>query len=269
MPPEPRYEEPFYWWGPGWEPPARFELVHLLRDGAIEPDAAALLWAGLVRHQSIVVIGGPGGIGKSTLLASLLELAPRSSRSIYLRGCYETFAFLDDASLDPEHTLLLANEISPHLPIYLWGPAVSRALDAVRQGFALLATAHASSVTEFVATLTGSPLRLAARSVALLDLVVLLEASAEHRSGRCVSGIWRLGEAAQGITVEQQWASGMSDISHGDSKPPTITNPPRAPSRELDVRTRLLIDLRTGICEQLPEEDDVRKLVEGSLRNDE
>jgi hypothetical protein len=135
------------------------------------------------------------------LLTALLELLPESTRRVYLRGCFETFAFLADPAVRAGQTALLINEISPHLPVYLWGPAVGRALALATSGFALLTTAHAGSVHEFVGALTGSPLRLPATDIAAIEFVTLLEASKESASGRQVRGLWRLRRTRDGLTI--------------------------------------------------------------------
>jgi type IV secretory pathway ATPase VirB11/archaellum biosynthesis ATPase len=155
-----RYEEPFAWWGPGWPAPAPRGIDDLLRDESIDSWTAANLWAALARRYSLVVVAGASGVGKTTLLTALLEFLPPGTRRVYLRGCFETFAFLSDPTIDPHETALLINEISPHLPVYLWGPAVGRILEAPERGFQLLATAHANSVLDLVGALTGSPLHI-------------------------------------------------------------------------------------------------------------
>ena len=80
----------------------------------------------------------------------------------------------------------MINEISPHLPVYLWGPPVERVLEAAQRGFMLLATAHADSVHDLVRALTGSPLHIRAAQIAAFELVVVLERDEEKQSGRRV-----------------------------------------------------------------------------------
>ncbi len=175
MSPEPRYEEPFAWWGPGWQAPARRGIADLLRDETIDCRTAANLWAALARRQSVVVVSGASGVGKTTLLTALLDFLPPDTRRVYLRGCFETFAFLTDSTINPRETALMINEISPHLPVYLWGPAVERILETAQRGFMLLATAHADSVHDFVGALTGSPLHIRAAQTAAFEFVVVLD----------------------------------------------------------------------------------------------
>ena len=57
----PRYDEPFFWWGPGWDTPDTRGVRDLLRDGTIDPWTAAQLWAGLARRRSVVVVAETGG----------------------------------------------------------------------------------------------------------------------------------------------------------------------------------------------------------------
>ena len=90
----PRYEEPFAWWGPGWQAPAPRDIADLLRDETIDAWTAANLWAALARRQSLAVVAGESEVGKTTLLTALLDFLPPNTRRVYLRGCFETFAFL-------------------------------------------------------------------------------------------------------------------------------------------------------------------------------
>src|SRR5918997_3879070 len=183
MSPEPRYEEPFAWWGPGWQVPEPRDIAELLRDETIDSWTAANLWAALARRRSLAVVAGESEVGKTTLLNALLDFLPLGTRRVYLRGCFESFAFLSDPAIDPTQTALLINEISPHLTVYLWGPAVGRVLEATQRGFTLLATAHADSVQEFLGALTGSPLRIPLAQAAAFEFVAVMKRNETSRSG--------------------------------------------------------------------------------------
>ena len=199
------YDEPFAWWGAIWSPPRERTVVDLITDGVLSAKLAGLLWALLARRASIVVAAGPSGAGKTTLLTALLDFLPPDTRRLYLRGCYESFGFLEDPTIDPARTVLLVNEISAHLPTYLWGPAVRRVFAAAGRGFGLAATAHATSVAELVAGLTGHPLRVPLRDLAAVDVVVLLDAwEAGGSVLRVVREVWiltRADEARGGLAV--------------------------------------------------------------------
>ncbi|MDP9364044.1 MAG: CpaF/VirB11 family protein, partial [Chloroflexota bacterium] len=187
------YDEPFAWWGPVWTPPAARSAADLVSEGTLAPATAGLLAALLGRRASLVVAAEASGAGKTTLLTALLAFYPPNTRRLYLRGCYEPFAFLDDPTLDPTASLLLVNEISAHLPAYLWGPAVGRTLEATRRGFALAATAHAADPTDLVRLLAGYPLRVPLHDVAAVKLVVLLDAwSAGDKTHREVASVTAL-----------------------------------------------------------------------------
>lgn len=254
MRPSTRYDEPFFWWGPGWQERPDRPLADLLRNGTIDPEQAALIWAALARRRSLAVIAGPSGAGKTTLLTALCAMLPEGMRRLYLRGGFETFAFLDDPAIAPGDAALLINEISPHLPVYLWGPAVRRALAARATGYMLLATAHAESAAQFVSMLAGSPLRIPVAEVAAFDLVALLERTGDVESGRRVAGVWGLTPSRDGVVIEE-WSVGIctaGDISH---EPPTAFSPNRHPFplAEIARRVQLLTDLRGGQIAKLPD----------------
>jgi hypothetical protein len=250
---EPRYEEPFAWWGPGWQVPEPRDIAELLRDETIDSWTAANLWAALARRRSLVVVAGESEVGKTTLLSALLDFLPPNTRRVYPRGCFESFAFLSDPAVDPSQTALLINEISPHLPVYLWGPAVGRVLEAAQRGFALLATAHADSVHEFVGALTGSPLRIPVAQAAAFEFVVVMQRDEAKQSGRRVRGVWRLEPSRSGIVVAemQPVAPALLDIpTERTSQPRSLTS--WFPLQELADRQHILDDLRDRRIAQIP-----------------
>ncbi|MGH2613799.1 MAG: hypothetical protein ACRDJC_01045 [Thermomicrobiales bacterium] len=254
MCPEPRYSESFFWWGPSGVSPIRRSIGDLLRDGTIDLGSATVLWAALARGSSLAVVAGPSGAGKTTLLTALLAFLPPDMNRLYLRGCFETFSFLDDPATIPVETALLVNEISPHLPVYLWGPAVERVLRAADDGFTVLATAHAESVPEFVSTLTGSPLRISAARVAAIHYVVVLERSVDSRSGRRISGVWRLERTRVGVGMDRVFWHPPDSVA----ETPMLAMQADAlcpfPDDELIPRSRILGRLRDG---------DIARLLEG------
>jgi energy-coupling factor transporter ATP-binding protein EcfA2 len=251
--PEPRYDEPFAWWGPAWQVPEPRDIAGLLRDETIDSWTAANLWAALTRRRSLVVVAGESKVGKTTLLSALLDFLPPNTRRVYLRGCFESFAFLSDPKIDPSQTALLINEISPHLPVYLWGPAVGRILEAAQRGFTLLATAHADSIYEFVGALTGSPLRIPLAQAAAFEFVVVMERAEGNLSGRRVRGIWRLEPTRAGIGIAelQPEAPWSHDISmEANFHRTTLTT--WFPLQELVRRRRILDRLRERNIAPLP-----------------
>src|SRR5215217_1840344 len=210
--PDPRYEEPFAWWGPGWQAPAPRDIVGLLRDETIDAWTAANLWVALARRQSLTVVAGASGVGKTTLLTALLDFLPPGTRRVYLRGCFELFAFLSDPSIAPSQTALLINEISPHLPVYLWGPAV---------------------------------IRIPVGGVAAFEHVIVMERDQANASGRRVRGVWRLAPTRDGVAIAKLQA--LPPVLH--NMPPSSTSDADDleawfPIEELARRQSFLEDLR-------------------------
>ena len=264
---DPRYEEPFAWWGPGWQAPAPRGIAELLRDETIDSWTAANLWAALARRQSLAVVAGGSGVGKTSLLTALLDFLPPGTRRVYLRGCFETFAFLSDSTINPRETALMINEISPHLPVYLWGPAVGRTLDAAQRGFQLLATAHAESVNDLVGALTGSPLRIPAVKMAAFEFVVVLERDQAKPSGRRVRGVWGLEPTRDGVV----FTALPADIVPGDISLEVRLKPPGQaswfPRRELANRQHILENLRHYRIERLPLEQCEQSVADPGARD--
>ncbi len=174
-PPDPELTEfpPADWWGRyGARATGDLSLVDLVRLGSLDAATAAFLWIALEQRASVIVAAREHGAGKTTLLTALADLLPEGTTCYYLRGWYERFAFASE--LDPEKTYLLVNEISDHLPIYLWGKGVRRLFALLAGGWRLGATVHAQGADEVLALLNSFPLEVPVEHLVALDLVVTL-----------------------------------------------------------------------------------------------
>ena len=65
--------------------------------------------------------------GKTTTLSALVDFLPDGTVGVFLRGWRAaTFDWTDE--IGPDRGFLLINEMSDHLPIYVWGPNARAAL---------------------------------------------------------------------------------------------------------------------------------------------
>ncbi|MGE3799297.1 MAG: hypothetical protein AB7G88_15825, partial [Thermomicrobiales bacterium] len=169
------------WWGSRPPPDPQPTVADLIARGLLTDWQSAGLIDLISRGLSAFVVSEASGAGKSSLLAALIAEAPASGDHVYLRGNYETFDFLAD---DPvKKPVLLVNEISPHLPAYLWGRPVTTLFAAMQRGYQALGTAHAGSAAAFLHLLTSSPLRVPMPMAAQPMLVVVLGPRRRERPG--------------------------------------------------------------------------------------
>jgi len=118
--------------------------------------------------------------GKTTTLTALLDLTPPQTERVYLRGHYETFDFVDDQEVNPRNTYVLANEMSDHLVVYLWGSRVYKTFELIEKGYAIGSTMHAETVQDVIAILDSHPLNVPAEWIARLTLVINLYVSGTY-----------------------------------------------------------------------------------------
>ena len=195
------YEKPFGWWGLDRDAPHALTLPRLIATGTLAAAEAALLTLAVEMRRSIIVAAGEDQAGKTTVLTALLAFLDAATRPIYIRGIYERFEYL--ANLDPAERYVLCNEISAHLPTYLWGRGVRYLFDGLRAGFPLATTMHAESAADVLATLQAYPLEAPPAHVAGLDLVVVLKRGMlDGREVRRVVAIERVTERRGGPALQ-------------------------------------------------------------------
>lgn len=171
-------------------PPKSRSIVELIRSGTLDAELAAQLWLLVEARVPIVVAAEAQGTGKSTLLAALLDFLPASVRIVELAGETETFHWLPQASelgwpgaarpspggdpVRPDTTVLLAPELSDHLPSYTWGEGARVAVRAASIGYGLAATIQADSLDGVFEALRRPPVRLADDELSHLGVVLVL-----------------------------------------------------------------------------------------------
>ena len=111
--------------------------------------------------------------GKTTLLSALVDFLPDDTTGIFVRGWWEEYDWLDEIPAGTGY--LLINEMSDHLPIYVWGRAARGALMLAGKGWGIGATMHADSLPEALAALRT---HLGATDADLAGLTVYLQYSA-------------------------------------------------------------------------------------------
>ncbi len=177
------HDEPFGWWGWHWQPAVPLSIMQIIEAGSADTKLMALVWAMLARRASVLVAAEPPMAGKTTTLTALLDLMPPGTKRVYLRGYYETFDFADEPEADPQHTYVLANEMSDHLAVYLWGSRIYKTFELTERGYALGSTMHAETVEDVVAILNSDPLLVPPRLIANLTLVINLYVSSTYGRG--------------------------------------------------------------------------------------
>lgn len=147
-------------------------VAQLVALGSLDARTAALLWLLIERHQSLIVSGPTDptpGIGKTTTLNALLGFLPPGSTLVYTTGMYEDFDFTEQ--VDPQTTCVLANEVSDHLRIYMWGRTARKLLHLPEDGYAIATSCHADTI-EDVLVMLAHDLRLPAEDIRRLGIIV-------------------------------------------------------------------------------------------------
>ncbi len=161
------------WWGYHWEPPVPMSAVELIGTPTIDSRLMATLWAVVARRRGVMLSSEAPQAGKTTLLSALVDFLPADTTGIFVRGRWEEYDWLDEI---PAGTgFLLINEMSDHLPVYVWGRAARGALMLAGKGWGIGATMHADSLPEALETLRT---QLGATDADLAGLTVYLQYSA-------------------------------------------------------------------------------------------
>ncbi|MGH2417394.1 MAG: hypothetical protein ACRDFY_03590 [Candidatus Limnocylindria bacterium] len=213
------------WWGYHWSPPTPMSAVELIGTPTIDARLMATLWAVVARRRSVMLSSEAPQAGKTTLLSALVDFLPENTTGIFVRGWWEEYDWLDE--IEPGTGYLLINEMSDHLPIYVWGRAARGALVLAGKGWGLGATMHADSLPEALDSLRGS---LGATDADLAGLTIYLQYSAYATPAgmyRRIEEAWHLRLDDAGLLAPVRLGAIEGDRS------PSMTGAQRLPSPPL------------------------------------
>ena len=191
-------------------PPEPRSVVELIRAGTLDAQLAATLWL-LIEARVPIVVAAEGGTGRASPRSwgrcstscrpasgrwsfrcrRDLRLAAPGGRARLVRtaGRWPAHAIHPRAPealpgsppIQPATTVLVAAELSDHLPSYTWGAEARLAVRAVSVGYGLATTIHADSLEDVFASLERPPVLLREDELSRLGVVVLLRALADGR----------------------------------------------------------------------------------------
>ncbi|HEX6776947.1 MAG TPA: hypothetical protein VF099_02045 [Ktedonobacterales bacterium] len=149
-------------------------VAQLITLGSMDARVGALLWLLIERHTPYIISGPTDptpGVGKTTTLNAMLDFLPNGSALVYTSGMFERFEFKELEEIEPAKTLVLCNEVSDHLRIYMWGRVARRFLDLPAEGYAIATSMHADTLDDVLDALMGD-LHLTAGQTSRLGLIV-------------------------------------------------------------------------------------------------
>jgi hypothetical protein len=210
------------WWGYSWSPPNPMSAVEIIGTPAIDSRLMATLWAVLARRRSVMLSSEAPHAGKTTTLSALIDFLPEDTTGIFVRGWWEQFEWVDEIPAGSGY--LLINEMSDHLPIYVWGRAARGALILAGKGWGMGATMHADSLPEALDSLRTS---LGASDTDLAGLTIYLQYSAYATPAgmyRRVEEAWHLRLDGDGLLAPIRLGAIEGERS------PSLTGAQRLPS---------------------------------------
>jgi len=213
------------WWGYHWSLPRPMSAVEIVESGSLDSRLMATLWTVTSRRRSVMLASEAPMAGKTTTLSALVDFLPTGTVGVFLRGWRGDFDWT--AEIDPERGYLLVNEMSDHLPIYVWGRNARGALQLTGRGYGMGATMHADSLPEAIDLLRE---QLGATDADLAGLTIYLQYSAYRTPSsmyRRVEEAWHLRVGADGRLAPVR----LAVIEGGRS--PSLTGAQREPEPPL------------------------------------
>ena len=209
------------WWGYHWAPPTPMSAVELIGTPTIDSRLMATLWAVVSRRKSVMLSSEAPQAGKTTALSALVDFLPDDTTGVFVRGWWEEYDWLDEIPAGTGY--LLINEMSDHLPIYVWGRAARGALVLAGKGWGLGATMHADSLPEALDSLRTS---LNATDADLAGITIYLQYSAYATP----AGMYRRIEEAWHLRLEDDRLAPIRLGAIEGERSPRLTGAQRLPS---------------------------------------
>ena len=160
-------------------------IVDLIEANTLDAELAAHLWEKVDAGCSFLTAARPGGAGKSTVLANMLNFLPAETP-------IRTVASGRDVPGRPDAgACYLAHEIGsgPYFS-YLWGGEARRFFEIASAGGRVASCLHADTLDELESILTSHPNALVPDTFASIGLLVFIHVDTESGVRRRVSTVY-------------------------------------------------------------------------------
>ena len=178
-------------------------IVDLIRAGTLSVEMAASAMRAMAAGASLLTGARPGGAGKTTLMAAILNLMPPEIPI----ATVEDPGVLDRAlASPPEPSCYLAHEIgSGDWYGYLWGRDVARFLSLVDGPRRIASCLHADTLEELTAMLSGRPLNVPRETIARVGSILFMHVSPAPRAYRRRVAALYESDASGGHRLSYRW----------------------------------------------------------------
>ncbi|MEW5894967.1 MAG: ATPase, T2SS/T4P/T4SS family [Candidatus Omnitrophota bacterium] len=163
-------------------------VLEMIKRGALNYEVAAQLWLYLdgmsIRPANIIIAGGPG-VGKTTLLNSLLSFIPEKDRIVVMEDTLELNTDFEESCsrLESGEGLTLADLVKNSLRMRperiivgeVRGEEARDMITAVNIGKYCIGTIHALTSREAIMRLQNEPMNIPKELVRLIDVFVVLK----------------------------------------------------------------------------------------------
>lgn len=186
-------------------------IVDLVRAGTLNVEMAAAAMRAMAQGASLLTGARPGGAGKTTLMAALLQLMPPDVPI----ATVEDRGVLDRALASPaEPACYLAHEIgSGDWYGYIWGTDVVRFLSLIDGPRRVASCLHADTLDELTATLAGRPLVASRAVIGRVGLLLFMHLSPAPRAYRRRVSAFYTSDGAGSHQLRYRWEPASDSFS--------------------------------------------------------
>lgn len=154
-------------------------IVDLIAAGTINIEMAAYAWRAMHLGASLLTGARPGGAGKTTLMAAILNFLPPNVPIATVDGSRVITAGLSAAEQQP--ACYLAHEIgSGHWYGYIWGDDVGRFLSLVEGRRRIASCLHADTLDELTGIVCAPPLEASREALGRVGLVLFMHVDVDR-----------------------------------------------------------------------------------------
>lgn len=228
-------------------------LVDLAEAGTVSLDLAAYLAAVVRRGHSHLVGANPGGAGKTTVMAALLNFLPNETEIV-------TTSALQQAARDTAYgaTCYLAHEIGAgHYYAYVWGAAARAFFALAGRGHIVASNLHADTLAQTKAQLCDeNGVDPADLQAVTLKVYLRLDRGAGWQPDRRVSHVYE-SDGERDVLIWTHTAE--RDCSGADGFRREAASAVVSPADERICRDFLASLLEAGIREMLPLQEEIHQ----------